>query len=554
MASDAGIPREPPMLSADAVRSRGLVGAGVRRWRPPPLGEAAFIVWPLIALYATVASMLVFGEHAVVSDAWSRVSSAHAALHSRDPHLAAIGFVWSPLPTFLLLPLVALADFWRPIVADGFAASIVSVLAMAGAVLQLRGMLSDWGMPAGWRILLTMGFALHPMTVLFAANGNSEALFLFTLLLGARFLSRWVATQQLAALVTSGLALALAYLTRYEAVAAAALAGAVVVGVAYGHARGSARFRRSVAIADLVVFAFPVTAAAILWAGASWLITGSPFEQFTSAYGVSAQVGVGFERGELGDPSFLARQLIGLQPAIGGLAVGVVVLAAIRRDTRWLAPAAILGGVLLFVAGAWITGRTGGWIRYAFTVIPIGFVLTGLVVAWSSALTARASTALGRWVPRFAAASLVVVVAGSSYIATVATWRDPEVGRTDLYVPGAWQKADLVARWLDARDLPRGSVLMDSFLGYSVFARSNNPAQFVVTSDRDFQGNLADLPGSRVRYVLVPGPTTALAGLDAVNRTHPGLYDGGDLASVVIEFDTNDHSTVWRVLEIENNQ
>ena len=71
---------------------------------------------------------------------------------------------------------------------------------------------------------VTVLFAAHPLIVLYGANGMSEASFLFFLTFAARQIARWVQTQGVSELVWAGGGLALAYMTRYEAVAAAGAA------------------------------------------------------------------------------------------------------------------------------------------------------------------------------------------------------------------------------------------------------------------------------------------------------------------------------------------
>src|SRR5690349_4617983 len=39
-------------------------------------------------------------------DSLSRTANAFYVLFSRDPHLAAVGFVWNPLPSLIQLPLL----------------------------------------------------------------------------------------------------------------------------------------------------------------------------------------------------------------------------------------------------------------------------------------------------------------------------------------------------------------------------------------------------------------------------------------------------------------
>ena len=497
-----------------------------------------------------VAALLVFAEHAIVSDAWSRVASAHAVLNSRDPHLAATGFVWSPLPTLALIPLVAPVDIWPALVRDGFAASILSALAMAAAVIQFWGTLLDWGLARPWRIGLTLAFALHPMTVLFGANGNSEGLFLLTVILTVRYFSRWLESRELVPLVVAGVAMSLAYLTRYEAGAAALLAMAIVFAVSYARTVGAERHRAMIAAADVVVFGFPGRRGRHRLGARELADHRLAFEQFTSAYGVSAQIAAA--GGSAPDGSLIVRQIHGLQPFAFVIVAVVAVLAVWRRDHRVLAPLGVLGGVLLFVALAWVTERTLGWIRYSIAIVPLVSLMLALAVArLPVAETPTLWPGSSRRLLRVATAALAAVVLLAGYATTVDTWRDPDVGRTDLYVPGAWEKAGAVATYLDELGLRPGSVLMDNFFGYSVFARSERPTQFVVTSDRDFASVLADPVAAGVSHIVVPRPSTALASLDAISRAYPGIYDdGAGIGTVVAEFDTHDHTPVWRVLAV----
>ena len=53
----------------------------------------------------------------IFPDAMSRVANAYYVLFSRDPHLAAIGFVWNPLPSLATLPLLVFSP-WFPALAS----------------------------------------------------------------------------------------------------------------------------------------------------------------------------------------------------------------------------------------------------------------------------------------------------------------------------------------------------------------------------------------------------------------------------------------------------
>jgi len=82
-------------------------------------------------------------------DALSRSVDAHNVLHSRDPHLGAIGLVWPPIPTMMrvaVLPLTAplgLAEFTGP---------LTSVIAAAGCVVLLNRILARFTLPPETRL------------------------------------------------------------------------------------------------------------------------------------------------------------------------------------------------------------------------------------------------------------------------------------------------------------------------------------------------------------------------------------------------------------------
>ncbi len=70
-----------------------------------------------------------------------------------------------------------------------------------------------------------MLFAVNPMIVMYAASGMSEAPFLFFVLWATRRLIRWMRSDDVHDLIGAGLAFALAYLTRYDALAPAVRRG-----------------------------------------------------------------------------------------------------------------------------------------------------------------------------------------------------------------------------------------------------------------------------------------------------------------------------------------
>ncbi|MFC7959285.1 hypothetical protein [Rhodococcoides kroppenstedtii] len=120
----------------------------------------------LSAVYLAVGAVLSVRFGWLMGDALSRTYAAQAVLHSRDPHVSAIGFVFTPLTALLQLPLVAFAEVAPAITRWNLSAIVVSALFMAGAVVQTRGICRDRGLGRVQTAALTAVFAINPMIVL----------------------------------------------------------------------------------------------------------------------------------------------------------------------------------------------------------------------------------------------------------------------------------------------------------------------------------------------------------------------------------------------------
>jgi hypothetical protein len=94
-----------------------------------------------------------------------------------------------------------------------------------------------------------------------------------------------------------------------------------------------------------------------------------------------------------------------------------------------------------------------------------------------------------------------------------------------------------VAGYLDNKRLPAGSVLMDTFISALVWLASDDPHQFVVTSDYDFSAALNRPWDFGVQYILVSNPA-GNAAEDAITRRYPTIWvDGGGIGTLVYSVD-----------------
>jgi hypothetical protein len=525
------------------------------RLRPDP--RALWFFAPFV-LYLVLGAILAFHYRSFHGDAQARTANAYYVLFSRDPHLAAIGFVWNPLPSLACIPLLLFSPLWPALAHQIFAGVIMDAIFMAGAVVQVRGIFADAKLARPVAVILTVLFALHPMIVYYGSNGMSEGLFLFTLLAATRQLIRFIQDGDLASLVKSAVWLGVAYYARNEAVAAVAFGCLVVVAVSFFREGSEIRARIRTCLTEVCIFAAPSVFAFVSWAVASWLIVGHPFEQFSSQYGTSSQLQVMQEQGFklTGNGGFAIKMAFLMAP----LALVTLVIAALRgflhRDGRWAAPAAILGGVLAFAVVAFAKGQTAGWFRYFISGAPLCVVLAGQCLMPMGPMREMALPRRRRFLAVAGAVLAAVAFAGPSLVTSTAAMADPTVGREEythlsyIFKPalGASNSAsderyraatsDKITQYLDDLNVPNGRILVDTFTPCVPFIilASRHPKHFVITNDRDFKPTLADPATFKVQYILAPLPSYT-GSLDAINRAYPTLYDtGADIATQVKEF------------------
>ena len=107
-----------------------------------------------------------------------------------------------------------------------------------------------------------------------------------------------------------------------------------------------------------------------------------------------------------------------------------------------------------------------------------------------------------------------------------------------------------LAKWLDAQNLPDGSVVMDTFGMSRIWLFSSHPKQFVVRSDLDFLRKLNEPARSGVRFIISTRPT-GLGLLDAVNLRYPTLWnDGAGIATLAMTIADPNGTPMFRIYQI----
>ncbi|AFR47530.1 MULTISPECIES: glycosyltransferase family 39 protein [unclassified Gordonia (in: high G+C Gram-positive bacteria)] len=537
---------------------------------------AAWIPYLVIGIYLATEVHLLFG------DALSRVQSAQSVLFSRSPHLAAIGFVFTPLTAVVQLPLVALSPWFPEMTTHAVSAVIMSSAFMAGSIVQISGIARDQGLSPRVAGTFTVLYAINPMIVLYAANGMSEAPYLFFLAWASRRLIRWVSTDDVHELVVAGIALALSYLTRYDGGAAAIAAAFVVAWVTYSRHDPAKRVPR--VLLDVTLTLAPSALAFLAWAAAGWLITGDAFAQFTSEYGnaaIIAQSG-GSGSATTGDAvRFSLTEITILAPLLPILILGLIAVRARRRRLMPLLPVLLIVAVLAFQIFGYSRGSTFGFLRFYMTVILLAAIVALMSVPLRHQVPVRRMGAhaylapvrpyASRWGYKIAVTVALVVVAAAlpvtTYGMTSPKYAPQEFALGSVVRPQpdsvspkylgeerivrSFSTERALAEYLDDLRLPDGSVLCDTVYGFAVVAQSTRPRQFVIPSDRDFTELLNDPRNGGVQYFLtVPSAGRGLS--DAINQRYPTMYENGAQLGVLALEARNDGADLpdWRMYRI----
>ncbi len=542
--------------------------------------EGGIVVLIAFAAYLTVAILLDFKYQILPLDAVSRMANGYYVLWSRDPHLAAIGFVWSPLQSAADIPLLLFKPLFPVLATHDLAGSIVSVLAGVGAVHQVHAALHEWGVRRGPRLMLTLVFGINPMIVYYAGNGMSDMLYVFLLVLTTRYFLRWIRDGGLRPMVYAGSALGLAYLDRYEALGAAGMAAVVVLGVSYWRSQGRVRARIMTASADATIFLLPLLTTFVAWAVTSYVITGLAFPGVSSQYGTSAQTSESVQM------TFAVRAAHGLHnveylaPLLPIVLVLAIVFAARRRDLRILAPLAILGGSVTFDALGLLDGLLEPWYRYFIVSVPLDVMLVGCILAQGS--TARipglaqaavdTSSAKTRRAREFAAGLIgvvvVVVLLGVSvplggkgiFAKSVQSSESTELGalflshptKTEVQWTHHYAHIQSIDAYIGHMHLPDGSIVADTYGNCTpqIVTSVPNSKVFVIINDRDFERVLADPLTFGAHYLFVPQPV-GVGLVDALNEEYPTLYaNGAGFAKLVHQFNPDGICAPYRLYRV----
>jgi Dolichyl-phosphate-mannose--protein O-mannosyl transferase len=486
-----------------------------------------------LVLNLILAYFLFFVWHIGNSDALSHTANAFYVLYSREPHLAAVGFVWPPLPSFLQLPLLPLTKALGIVT---FTGSFISALSGAATLVLLDRMLANFRFSAflRWGLLLLLQF--HPDTWYLSASGMAEPIFLFFAV--AALYGMTTVPHSMRSWVIVGISLALSFFIRYEALAMTAGVGVAII----VHLWASGSDWRARTEGWLLAVLTPPVYGIALWLFFNWTLMGDPLYFLRSVYSLSNAPDIAKVAG-LTHPLYLAwgnmveaikvggMRSFQQSPAYPLMAVLAAVSIAFHRDRKGFGLFIVMLSVTAFTILQVYLGSLANWLRYWFYAAPFGLIMAGIVY----------EKLKRNWRVPFYVLLVVAFLAGTPL--SLQAMRSTQVGgdeqRLSALILAPQEEAGLRVKdgyWVYLHDAPivakvvdeysaKGLVLVDSSSSFSVIMSVQAPQRLYISNDTGYFKVLAN-PVGTVKYLLVLDPATEGA-VNTINITYPTLFESG---------------------------
>ncbi len=492
------------------------------------------------------------------SDALSRTANAYYVLYSRDPHLAAIGFIWPPLPSILQLPLLPITKALNII---PFTGNIVSALSGAACLVMMNKLLINMNVTTPIRWILVALLQFHPYTWYLFSAGMSEAVFLFFILTTLFGLS--ILPESMRSWVIVGFSLAAAFFTRYETLAM--IVGVVLAVFIIMWEIDSEWKAKSEGL--LIAILLPPFYGIALWIFFNWTLMSDPFYFLHSQFSLSNAADIAKIAGVShpyyrGWENLLESFRIGItrsyQQCIAYPVLGIFAFISIlqHQDRKGMGMFLAMISITAFTVLQVFQGSLASWMRYWFYAAPFLLVMAGIIQ----------KNLIYKW--RFLFNLLVIALfiastplllnsmhnsqMGSDEQRLSALILDPEKEVALREKDGFWvylNDAPIVAEAVDnfSED---GLVLVDSNSSFSVIMESGYPKRLVSSNDSDYFTVLND-PIGKATFILVLDPA-AVGIQNTINIAYPSLFEkGADWATLVWDSGNQTHNH-WRIYQVHS--
>jgi hypothetical protein len=523
------------MESATATRDRS--GTTLDEGMPPP--EVAreetpafpvtwvetLAIFVLFGLFYTLLGFRIVADlHVVNFDALDRLTRAFMVWYNDPPKLAAIGFAFPPLASFVLVPFAAV----RALVTSGLALPLSSALFAAGALTFFNRTFAAADMARGARLLLVLLIGLNPMFAFYAMNGTGDAAYMLFASFALFALVAWGRSGSARYLIAAGLAVALAALTKYEFIAWAFMIAFIIAWTLNARERDKSEVE-----ASTIAYMAPIAYALGIWIFFNAVVLGNPFEWVTLA-GESAPVNAvasaapGFDlldalgnvlRIQLIFPATLVAVpllLLNAGGSRGPVAIGFVLLLAVNIAYGVIS-AAVEGSVNVIELRDALPAMMIGIAGFAWLYLQ-WHDARPLVYAALAALCVLALPTAWSQMKSYPHQNLE-----EAFTRAVATGDDQEGSASRGGFQVGIAPENEMAKFIDDQEIPDRAILTDNSRTYGVIALTGHPELFF---DRVDEGDAVWLdvleePQDEVEFMLVERSDA-----DLIADRYPGAIDG----------------------------
>lgn len=510
-------------------------------------GWTEFAATLLSAGYIGAAVYLVGELGLTSSEAVARTARAATLWDGYEVTMFGFGFDRPPLLNILTIPFAAF-DGLR---ANGLAAAIGTALGSAIALPVITKVARDAGLWRGASLLFILAFVLNPALVFAGVFGLPEMIYSALVLLSLVEFGRWVQDRTVASVITSGVALGLAFLLRYNVVLLAAV-------MAWGYwfvAREDERRTGEAegAQANMLAFLVPVVFVVGLWSLIAWFPRGYALEYLTLARDLTALGNddpevISRMRAFQGDPLAVSQWVGGWTLAIGPASiVAILGLATFAGWTRHRAEAvfaALCAAVVLpeFVA------LLGGWGQAHVSHLFVAVVPAFAIVAYRERILTRGLPPSAIEGPRRRAQ---FALAGGLFLASMlsatAIWLMPETDspaadleatiRTGFAPPSATLDELEMAAYI-RENAEAGDVVADVNRHAALMLLVGDPSRFQTEASEGEEATLYE-PFEIARWLLVRRGVAG-QGPGRIERAYDDLFEEGP-ESLALEFERGEY-------------
>ena len=506
------------------------------------------------------AMILYFGFFIGNGDAVSRSAHAYYVLFSREPSLAAIGFVWPPLPSLIQIPIIPIFNWLgHPSLAGPFISSLFGALSLV--VFNL--ILDKLETPKRYRLIFLLLLQFNILFLFLSSIGMAEPIALCLVL--AAIWGYLEIDKRTRSWVICGLSLGFAFFVRYEAIA---LTAGVIIAVMIYELGQNNNWKVELE-GRLLVLLVPLVYSVMLWMFFNWTIMDDATYFLTSVYSLSNAPDIARIYG-IAHPYFLAwnnileainiaiKRIWSQSPLFMIAFIPTFWVSLKQKNFRFVGLLIILISIPMFTTLQVFLGSLASWFRYWFYVIPFGFILAGMLYKM---LNDHHGAKLIFWG--------AILLSVASYQLSLSAMKMDDVGRDEQRIravlvgdfarnqqiksqDGYWifrHDAPIVAQALDQFS-ENGLVLVDASRGYNNIMEAKYPERLFISSDLDFF-NALENPAEYVRFILLLDPKDS-DGLNVFAMVWPELVDG-DVPWASLVWESQDTLASWRIFEIKSS-